>query len=244
MTRLVKSAHRTIGVFEYFAKVRHAATATEIEEAMDWPQSSTSMLLRSLVELGYLEFRPEGRLYFPSVRFASLGHWLENDSEIGFFTRKMEELHDLTEETIILGARMGIQIKYIQILRSSRAIQFFMPEGTRHPICTSASGRLLLSNDSDEDINRIVRRHNLGATGKDLRVDPESLQEKIEHIRRTGISETDPNLGGAKEYHAIAIMVPQTFTSNQYSIGVVGPRSRMVRRRERITEVLRNSLAA
>ena len=241
MADAVKSAERTLRVFEFFALERRPATAAEIENALGLPQSSTSMLLRSLLDLGYLEQRP-GRLYFPTLRLAVLGHWLEEDPEIGFFTRKLEQLRDETGETVMIGRQHGWQIKYVQILPSSQEIQFFMPEGAVHPLCTSASGRALLSRADEAEIDKIVRRHNFEADEL-ARVDREVLQASLETIRRTGVAETSAELGGAKDYHAIAALAPARAGQQQRSIGVAGPRDRVLGRRSKIIETLKASLA-
>ena len=57
----VKSAARVFEVLEYFDRIRRAATVMEIARTLDYPQSSTSVLLRSMVELGYLEQDPARR---------------------------------------------------------------------------------------------------------------------------------------------------------------------------------------
>lgn len=242
MAEIVKSAERTLRVFEYFARVRRPATASEIENALDLPQSSTSVLLRSLVDLGYLDFAAGERAYHPSMRLAVLGEWLKADVSIGFLTSRLEKLREQTRETIMIGCRQGHQIHYIQILLSSQEIQFFLPQGTRHPLCLSASGRALLSSLSNDEIAKIVRRNNFEATNKRQRVEEAIVLASVEQFRQTGISETDPALGGPKEYHAISTLVPSSISDEPHSIGVVGPRARILRQRARIVDALKGDM--
>ncbi len=65
---VVKSAHRVLLVFEFFAERQLPASAMEIAINLNLPQSSTSMLLRSLVSVGYLGYDSETRLYAPTLR--------------------------------------------------------------------------------------------------------------------------------------------------------------------------------
>lgn len=234
----VKSAERALQVLEYFASIRRPAAAKEVESALEIPQSSTSMLLRSLVGLGYLNYDAQHRVYFPTVRVASLGHWLEKDPQIAFFSSLMESLRDETSETVVMGGRMGNYIRYFHhSLPSNQTIQFFMPEGYASPLCTSASGRALLSRADDEDVAIVVRRHNLEAR-KGLRVDEKRVQEALALIRETGISETHTDLGGRREHHVIAAVAPSKYRDQLCSIAVGGPRVRILKQRDRITQVL------
>ena len=52
---VVKSAHRVLRIFEYFDEIERPAAMTEIARRLNYPPSSTSALLKSLVELGYLD---------------------------------------------------------------------------------------------------------------------------------------------------------------------------------------------
>ncbi len=84
---VVKSAARVLEVFEYFAGRRTPATVGEVCNALGYPQSSTSVLLKSLFTLGYLSYDQGSRRYSPSVKVATLGEWipeeLQSDADDG-----------------------------------------------------------------------------------------------------------------------------------------------------------------
>jgi DNA-binding IclR family transcriptional regulator len=77
MQTSVKSALRAVQVFEFFLEIRRSATAKEIATGLDIPQSSTSMLLRSLRDHGYLDYDQKERTYLPTPRVTLLGAWLD-----------------------------------------------------------------------------------------------------------------------------------------------------------------------
>src|SRR3546814_19151587 len=60
---VVKSAGRVLRILEYFDSVRREACVSEISRTMKWTQSSTSVLLKSLVSLGYLQHDRFRRTY-------------------------------------------------------------------------------------------------------------------------------------------------------------------------------------
>src|SRR5690606_26598612 len=78
MAPRVKSAQRVVEVFEYFAQRRAPATLTQICSTLDYPPSSTFVLLQTLRELGYLDYSIDERTFVPTVRAALLGLWVND----------------------------------------------------------------------------------------------------------------------------------------------------------------------
>ena len=68
----VKSAVRVLEILEYFDCVQRAASVNEIAATLGYPLSSTSMLLQSLVDRGYLA-QGEKRVYRLTPRVKLLG---------------------------------------------------------------------------------------------------------------------------------------------------------------------------
>ncbi len=66
MDAVVKSAGRVLEVFEFFAHRHAPATVSEVTAAPGFPLSSTSVLLKSLRSLGYLDHDARTERYLPS----------------------------------------------------------------------------------------------------------------------------------------------------------------------------------
>ena len=77
---------------------------SEIAEKLDMPQSSTSVLLKTLANAGYLERDPSGGEYLPSERVSFLGNWVTQlpDRREGL-PDLMRSLSNATGETVLLG---------------------------------------------------------------------------------------------------------------------------------------------
>lgn len=71
-TKTVKSAVRTLQVFEFLAQRSAPATISQIASSLRFPQSSTSMLMMCLVNLGYVLYDRRDRTYRPSSKLAQL----------------------------------------------------------------------------------------------------------------------------------------------------------------------------
>jgi DNA-binding IclR family transcriptional regulator len=203
------------------------------------PQSSTSVLLRSLVDLGYLEYLPQGRLFRPTVRVTLLGDWLKRDLPADILSERLDELQERTRETVLVGRQNGSEIQYIYTLRPDEGLQYYMQPGARQPLSTSASGRALLSLLSDQAVKRIVRR-NAAETG--LHLDEARVLEAVAETRRTGFSETDTAISGDRETHAIATLIPRKPGAEPISLAVAGPMDRFLKRRWEIIDILRDYL--
>ncbi|MFC3172791.1 IclR family transcriptional regulator [Novosphingobium bradum] len=242
-SKIVKSAGRTILVLELFAIWRRPATASEIEAALDMPQSSTSVLLRSLIELGYLDQDPVTRRYFPTLRVAMLGDWMRSSVSEKLHAEHIDALRDATGETALVGRRLGSSVHYVQISRSGQELQYFVHEGTRRPLCSSASGRALLSLMPDSQVLRIVRRFNQAAATSAEQMSEQVLLDVIRTIRATGISETNVLLDGERDSHAIAMLMPAREGEERFSLGIAGPRERVLRHRSGQIAALRDWIA-
>src|SRR5690606_650316 len=74
--RSIKSAERTLALFELFSLEQRPLTIGEISRELGIPQPSVTMLARNLVKLGYIEHDRFSRTYVPTIRIMLLGSWL------------------------------------------------------------------------------------------------------------------------------------------------------------------------
>ncbi len=160
-TSLVKSAARVIEVLEYFDSVRAEATIMDIARALDYPQSSTSVLVKSLVDLGYLQHGVRYRTYRPTPRVTLLGAWIEPMlAPDGAIVRMMNDLGDATGETIILASEHSTVVRYIYVVPATTAMRLHVGPGTLRPIAYSGAGRVFMSRMSEDRVRWLVHRFN------------------------------------------------------------------------------------
>lgn len=234
--RIVKSARRALDLLEYFATIRRPATVSDVERALDMPQSSASVLLRSMVALGYLEHLRADRSFRPTLRVAKLGDWIEHGLP-GPLTAELEALRNELHETIILGRQHGAQVEFIYILMADRAVQFFARRNSLQPMTMSAVGRALLAQLPTATARGIIRRNNADARSPRAIVEEAALMKALETSVQTGFAETDPAFGGPRDFHVIAMPLPRT-TGEQLAIGIAGPTERMMSQQESIKRAL------
>lgn len=138
---LVKSAARALDILEAFASKREPMTASEIGAALGYPKSSLSMLLRSLVNQGYLTLGGTNQSYFPTLKVARLGDWVTG-ALIGseHLLAALAELRVATAETVTLTGPLDLQMRCLHALIGTHPIALQVEEGVRFPMMGTAVG--------------------------------------------------------------------------------------------------------
>ena len=126
---LVKSATRAIEVLEYFKLSQQPRSMSELAADLGYPQSSTTVLLKTLVKLGYLNFDRQNRVYFPTPKVTSLGEWIPKVLfGSGKIIAAMKDVHAATGEGVFLGTKNDVYLQYMTTLPSIHALRFHIDE--------------------------------------------------------------------------------------------------------------------
>jgi DNA-binding IclR family transcriptional regulator len=174
-------------VLELFDELQREARVSEIADRLAFPQSSTSLLLKCLEQLGYLTYDPETRAYLPSPRVALLGTWLDSGPvRNGALHRMLEELSRKTGDTVILAARNGIYSQYIHVAQAPSAMRFHVPPGSRRLVTWSATGFALLAGTPEHEIRSLCVRTNAEAPDRQVRIEVSRVLENVKQAREQG----------------------------------------------------------
>ncbi len=224
---MVKSADRVFEILELFERERRSMRVAEIAQQLNLPQSSVSMLLKTLVERGYMDFDPQGRGFCPSVRVAFMGEWIAQAP--GQSRSLQDALHELaarTGEKVLLGRQSGLFVQYVSTVEPVGVRQLRVPPGTLRPLHRCAIGIVLLSQLEDEQIRQLLHRYNaLCAKTGGARADIERALRSAESARRQGYYESaelaTPGAG------AIATLLPTCVRGQRLALGVAAPTARL-----------------
>jgi DNA-binding IclR family transcriptional regulator len=183
----VKSAGRVLQVFEFFDEIQRDARVAEIAERLAFPQSSASILLKCLVDLGYMDYLPETRSFLPSPRVTLIGAWLHKGPvRDGSLIRMVEEISQRTGDTVIIAARHGIYSQYIYVMQARGATRFHVPPGSRRLVASSATGFALLVASTESAVRALCTRTNAEAPEGQARVDFNQSWAGIQLVREKG----------------------------------------------------------
>ncbi len=184
---IVKSVGRVFAVLEMFATHRAGMNATDVERALDYPKSSTLALLKSMVALGYLSYDRMERNYFPTIRVAQLGHWIDQaDSQHDLYAL-VEDAAAATGETVTISSQNDLKMQFLTVVTGTNPLMLNFRAGMTGPLFQSNMGMVALAQKSDAEIRRLAERMNrrAGSHGEKVHDLPGTI-EKIDEIRRAG----------------------------------------------------------
>src|SRR5450756_795925 len=234
---VVKSAARVLHILEFFDEVKRTTSAAEVAEHYGWPHSSTSVLMRSLVKLGYLHYDASERSYFPSTRVALLGDWIqENLFKDGQLMDLMRSLNDETGETVVLAAQNDLHLQYLRVIQGTNTLRMHLHIGTLRPLFTSGTGRALLSQMDQATIRKLARTHNAGIDAQSPQYLPQVLEQAATD-RANGyamsLNHVTPRAG------SIAMPLPTHPQDRPLVIGLAGLSDRLIASEQRYAEAMR-----
>jgi DNA-binding IclR family transcriptional regulator len=243
--QVIKSAGRALQILELFDVLQRRATVMEVAELLGYPQSSTTMLLRSLVAMGYLNYDRRARTYITSSRVALLGKWaattLVGD---GSLTHVMRRINERTGQSVVLAARYGLMARYIHVVQATAAVRLFVVQGSVRPLIRSGTGYALLASLPDPDIMRVVMRVNAEGGVNGEMVKQADVLAQVREVREKGYAFTigllTPDAG------VLAMPLPAWLAREADQPAVIGigaAASVLNERLEELVEILREELA-
>lgn len=221
--QIVKSAGRVLRILELFDVLKREALVSEVSELLGLPQSSTSVLLRSLVVMGYLTYNAPTRAFAPTTRLALLGNWVNAPLlSDGPLIRLMHRLNVRTGQAVVLAVRNHIWSQYIHVVQATSSVRLYVVKGSRRPLACSATGLTLISDLPDAEIKRIGVRYNAEPQEVDVKVPVSALLERVQAVRENGYAfQHDTVTAGAG---VIAMRLPTVAQCEErLSIGIAAP---------------------
>ena len=241
--RKIKSAERTIALFELFSREQQPFTVGHVARRLAVPQPSVSMLLRNLRAMGYLDYDPVGRTYTPSIRVALLGSWVDQRfGAAGALGKRLSALHDRVGHTAYIGIQNGAAAQYVLHKVSQAPDRLDVSSGEYRSLTFSAMGRALLSLMPAAELVSWVRRCNAEAQSDRWRVREGEFLELVRRVRAQGYATTagdvTPGMG------AIAITFTSPMSRTPLAVGVGGPLEQIQPKQDTILEALHSFAAS
>lgn len=239
--RRIKSAERTLALFELFSREQRPFTVGGVASALRIPQPSATMLLRNLESLGYLEHDHIARTYAPSIRVALLGAWVDRKfSTAGAIGRKLDELQRVAGDTAYIAIQNGTTAQYVLSQSAARPEHLTIASGAHMLLTFSAAGRALLALKPDTEIRAWVRRCNAEIEKDRYIVGEKTFLGFIEDIRVCGYAQTIGANEAMPHYGALAMTFRAPMGKAPLAVGIGAPIERIVENKDLILGALRN----
>ncbi|MEH6759404.1 MAG: helix-turn-helix domain-containing protein [Parasphingorhabdus sp.] len=234
----VKSGARVVAVLDFFQRFNRPARAYEIGRALDLAPSSANDLLKTLVEVGYLDFDAAEKTYFPGIRVGLLGHWLARlHPELNQLEDFARNLSRECGEHVVLFAQRQHKIQVLSIRPGEVAPPVNIYEGASLPVFGTAAGCALLMLKSHMETYDIVRKTFRTKSCSHAVV---SIGGIVQDCKRRGYA-SSVREDIVPDNWAIALPLPIKVSESSIVVGLGGPTAR-VQRNERQLVALAHSM--
>jgi DNA-binding IclR family transcriptional regulator len=223
---VIKSVRRVFEILEYFDRERRPLAAKEISNQLNYPLMSAHQLLKSMHQLGYMDFDAPNWTYMPSRSFITILDWVPDIIEretgiLDFATALNRE----TRETINISRRIGTDVRIIHGLESVHTVGVSVAVGTTMPAGNSLTGLVALSSLNDEQFSKFLSFINNAKPHVQDWFDKQKLDDVRAELNKCGTAaKSDIMVEGVG-----AVCVPVKTLANQETlvVGVVGPSHRI-----------------
>ncbi len=220
----VKSARRTVDLFEAFARSQGPLSLSELARALAMPHSSCFNLVRALEGRGYLYAVGERRRLYPTRRLYHVASAIvAAEPVVARLEPALARLRDATRETVLLGKRQGDRALYLAVLEGPQTVRYTAEVGALKPLHSSAIGKALLSALGPSERAETVARLPLEAMTAATITDPALLLAELERAAERGYAETR----GENIADVSAVARPVRIDGSLYAVAVAGPMHRM-----------------
>jgi IclR family KDG regulon transcriptional repressor len=185
----VKSADRTLDIFELLAAEPAGLTVSEISQRLGLARSSTHGLVRTLHMRGYL-MQNGGRRFHLGARLIQLGLNVVDRLELRAAARgPLERLVAATHDTALLVVPDRGDLLYVdKVLSDARDVRTDPRVSSRRPLQCSSLGKALLAALDDRAVEEIIERIGLEGATKYSITDQGVLMQDLARTRARGYS--------------------------------------------------------
>lgn len=183
----VKSALRTLDVIEFVVAHPQGPIAQDIAAALDIPVSSTSYLLGTLAERGYLV--RDGRRYRPGPGLARLTVPAAALTLADRVEPLVKLLRSELDETASFMVRSGWEAEALATEASGQALRYAIEAGHRKPLHSLAAGKAILAMLPEAELARYFAEVPRERHTRHTLVDEAALREALAEVRKTGLAE-------------------------------------------------------
>lgn len=216
----ISSVKRALEILKLFGDTRREMTLSELSELAGVGKSSMLRFTYTLVEENFLSYDPETRKYSVGLEMYRIGLSKFNSLDVTKFSRRyLQKLADEEGMICYIGIRQGDVLAMVgQILPPTVPAwtQLAVLGGGTSPLYSTGIGRLLLSQDSDEDICRYLDRIQPKKYTEATITDRAQL---LELIHRAGRQQYSGNCG-ENESHVYSLCAPVYEMSGKMVAGV------------------------
>ena len=217
-----------MSVFEAFAQHRRELTNAEVAKFLGVAESSSSDVLHTLQELGYLTRTAGSRRFYPTSRLRALVSSLDEDAPERAGREAIALVARQVGETSLCGVLRGHHVEVLGIEQGDYALRYILEPGARIGLHVSGLGKALLASLPTAEARALLTARPLKQVTPFSIVDPTALLRQLRDVRKRGYARVEDE--GTEGVAALA--VAGRVGSELLAVSIAGPTSRFRRNRD------------
>lgn len=188
-----------------------SVSLVDVEKELGISKTAAFRLATTMTERGFLFKNAKTKRYYPGPVLFLLTQVQKNNNVTDASKQLIQELADLTKESVYLSIRTGFKFIFLTGVDSSQALKVTSPMGNEMECYCSAAGKLHLAYMLPSELDRYLKRTVLKKHTPTTITDPDHLREELVKIKQTGYSISV----GESEPGAVGIAAPIWGPSNE-----------------------------
>lgn len=189
---VVPAVKRAIEILNLLEKSEKPLSLSEISKNFNYPRSSIFRILTTLENYGFVERDLANNTFTLGVRLSQLGIAKLNKLNLSYDSYKyLEELAKKTGENVYLAVLQNYRVVLIQRIDSPSMWSLVTQLGLRSPAHCTASGQVLISEMSDEELSELVKKVGLKKYTEKTITRLSELKLRLKKVREQGFAVVD-----------------------------------------------------
>ncbi len=187
----VPAIEKCFSILQHFAQSKQTLGISEISKQLGLNKSTVFNIIYTLKNLEIVEQLPDGKFQFGTLLYL-LGNANGKKSElIQTVHPYLEKINQQTKLSAFLGIRSGLRAIIIDKVDTAHDIKISAEIGMRLPLLAGAGGKALLSQLSDQEIDRVLRANTLKKFTAKSCTDKKKFRKEVVKIRKDGLAFDD-----------------------------------------------------
>jgi DNA-binding IclR family transcriptional regulator len=197
---------------------------TDLARLHGLSKSSSHRYLKSLEKNSMVRRDPITRRYYIGPLLLSLASTpiISHQGLTVSAFEEMRHLRDLTQETVVLHIRIGLERVCLEELPSFQELKYTAGKGLIAPLYTGSAGKMLLAGMNDSEVDLLLKNFNYEQIGPNTITDREALMQEIKKAKINGYSMSF----GERVQGSASLSVPVKNYICPVALSVLGPESR------------------
>ena len=221
---------RLFALLEVIAERDQLFSLQDLVDETGLPKPTLHRMLQLLEGAGLLQRESDGRHYSSGVRLRRLAENLMlNSTYHGARHAVLRHLVEELGESCNITALSGNEVVYLDRVETAAPLRFYLHPGSRVPAHCSASGKLLLSQMTPAQRQRLLAHAPLEAYTPRTLTKLESLEREFKRVERDGYAlDNEEFLPGLM---CVAVLVPVNEGRSNLCVAVQAPMVRVTKER-------------